>query len=109
MKHFEAVALDTGDQRVSVLNREPMGMKPRAARAAVAATISFSAQPRADGDEGARPRSSVVLLIVSVLNREPMGMKPTTWTRPGYRLDVSVLNREPMGMKPHVTNGAGEG
>ena len=37
---------------------------------------SFSAQPRADGDEaGPRRRRELVAVLVSVLNREPMGMK----------------------------------
>ena len=64
------------NQRVSVLNREPMGMKPA---------------------ECCQPRSA--LQAVSVLNREPMGMKlASSWPQVRGK-QVSVLNREPMGMK----------
>ena len=42
----------TSRRLVSVLNREPMGMKPRRDGRQNAGThASFSAQPRADGDE----------------------------------------------------------
>ena len=36
---------------VSVLNREPMGMKPTNAPRESTKRVCFSAQPRADGDE----------------------------------------------------------
>ena len=63
-------------RRVSVLNREPMGMK----RLDLLAVVGHR--------------------LVSVLNREPMGMKPTRCTTTCCaRFGVSVLNREPMGMK----------
>ena len=59
-----------------MLNREPMGMKLKAA---------FVVPPPGE---------------VSVLNREPMGMKRTTPRSSLTRMrKVSVLNREPMGMK----------
>ena len=64
------------NRRVSVLNREPMGMKP--------------------GGVSAAGRTSQV----SVLNREPMGMKRCPPIKPAKpHAQVSVLNREPMGMK----------
>ena len=45
---------------VSVLNREPMGMKLPLLVGAEYTTLRFSAQPRADGDEAcsAHPRAS---------------------------------------------------
>ena len=61
---------------VSVLNREPMGMKPTSDSWSTAPFRRFSAQPRADGDEAvAVSMSGMGLAVVSVLNREPMGMK----------------------------------
>ena len=42
---------------VSVLNREPMGMKPKRCYDQHSGIRRFSAQPRADGDEAALPRS----------------------------------------------------
>ena len=67
---------------VSVLNREPMGMKhPRPAR------HPNPPQP------------------VSVLNREPMGMKPYETPSGQCSVQVSVLNREPMGMKLRLASG----
>ena len=44
------------NQRVSVLNREPMGMKLTSASLGHYTTLCFSAQPRADGDEALHPR-----------------------------------------------------
>ena len=41
---------------------------------------SFSAQPRADGDEAHSPQAMRDPLKVSVLNREPMGMKRISCT-----------------------------
>ena len=59
-----------------MLNREPMGMKPKSSASGQMPEARFSAQPRADGDE-ARSASPWPLAAprVSVLNREPMGMK----------------------------------
>ena len=62
--------------------------------------VSFSAQPRADGDEACwRFVVSPVIVDVSVLNREPMGMKRPARHPSHPAQPVSVLNREPMGMK----------
>ncbi len=67
---------------VSVLNREPMGMKRLPAQ-------FWQGRIR-----------------VSVLNREPMGMKPTPGsTETDRHHTVSVLNREPMGMKQGMALG----
>ena len=41
-------------ESVSVLNREPMGMKRAVSAKGLDTTIRFSAQPRADGDEARR-------------------------------------------------------
>ena len=62
--------------------------------------VSFSAQPRADGDEAqAIDMLASLLREVSVLNREPMGMKQDKNCETIETNQVSVLNREPMGMK----------
>ena len=77
----EAISSDATHEcpgQVSVLNREPMGMKRRQCKA---------------------PRSK---LNVSVLNREPMGMKLTYSFLDREDTVVSVLNREPMGMKHNM-------
>ena len=50
MKHWQVVRRSSV-QTVSVLNREPMGMKHPAAATLRAERLRFSAQPRADGDE----------------------------------------------------------
>ena len=86
---------------VSVLNREPMGMKLSAwvpPAASVSRVSVLNREPM-----GMKPGYSFLHLLrprVSVLNREPMGMKlhevPTALHVEYY---VSVLNREPMGMK----------
>ena len=92
---------------VSVLNREPMGMKHDRLLRTIVAWGRFSAQPRADGDE-AREKDNYTgrKSYVSVLNREPMGMKRDVRPRDAVRRDdVSVLNREPMGMKRGIGQG----
>ena len=50
MKHVTR-CLDCSASRVSVLNREPMGMKHMLPTWAAILASRFSAQPRADGDE----------------------------------------------------------
>ena len=99
MRHPETKAANP----VSVLNREPMGMKHMTTDEDIQLFESFSAQPRADGDEA---RSCIVPSTnnptVSVLNREPMGMKQVSVGVSVEVSVVSVLNREPMGMKPII-------
>ena len=93
---------------VSVLNREPMGMKLRIFRFIVRSAKGFSAQPRADGDEALIHADLwPILLAVSVLNREPMGMKLHSKRLFLCAYLVSVLNREPMGMKPVAAAASG--
>ena len=83
-----------------MLNREPMGMKLIKFATGLAPNGSFSAQPRADGDEASAHAPGVLAVSgVSVLNREPMGMKHDRRDDPRASIRVSVLNREPMGMK----------
>ena len=66
---------------VSVLNREPMGMKPWRICLKSVRLKGFSAQPRADGDEAQHAdQEASQEQQVSVLNREPMGMKRTAAT-----------------------------
>ena len=48
---MRADLLVVDDHYVSVLNREPMGMKQDRVRVRLDRLDSFSAQPRADGDE----------------------------------------------------------
>ena len=86
---------------VSVLNREPMGMKRGMCSLGVGRLTSVSVLNREPMGMKLSPElASSRAKCVSVLNREPMGMKLAMVTIHELNDLVSVLNREPMGMKP---------